>query len=167
MPSGAVLAWSDNARHLAYLCAPTAICVVDGRSPGGFAGPVEIRFEGLKGRATRLRWSPDGSRLAGADDDHGIAIWSLAPDQNVYFDLPFAPEGASFLAGSPDGKWQSLVLTGGTLRILRMGNSIAANDLSGLETPPAAVAWSGDGSVAGIYPDGRLAIWPKAGAGRS
>jgi len=66
----------------------------------------------LTGELEALRFSPDGSRLAGFGSAHAVLVWELKPGdhpsilkghQGPIFDLAFAPDGRRLASASWDG----------------------------------------------------------------
>jgi len=155
------VAWSPRGDLLAYACDQSTVCVADGRTLEA-QNPQIVRFVGQPGRITRIAWAQDGEHLASADDGHSIVIWSIHPNQQVYFDLPLPPSGRpAFLAGSPDGRWLAAARDDGGVDRWDTGKLDAAENLKRASSTTAVLAWGDAGTLAGIYADATVATWRR------
>jgi WD40 repeat protein len=167
----AALAWSPKGDQLAFVCEELVACVArvanDGRSEA--SGNI-LHLPGHPGRVTRLAFSPDGTRLASADDGREIIIWSMNPDRRVTFDLTSAGGGqASMIAyGQADRRLAAAYPEG--IAVWEAADRLAsepnrtvaeATRLHGASGAARALAWSPAGALAAGYSDGAIALWSR------
>ncbi len=84
------LAWSPDGKHILHTCA-SAICVVSLDGAPVSEAPL---------RGSLAAWSPDGSRIAVADAQHGTLVKTMAPDGSDARVLVLAALGGPIAAES-------------------------------------------------------------------
>jgi WD40 repeat protein len=150
----AALAWSPNTLALAFVCNATAVCVwqtsPDADTPNGFK--PAMRFEGHRLAVTRLRFSPDGTRLASGSPQGSIRIWNLAQDTDVTYAF-YADRfvGISKIAVSPDGSVIAGGSTDGAIQIWEAGSAASRRVVNlSKDVEVRDLAWNGNGALAAI-----------------
>ena len=120
---------------------------------------------GHTGRVLAVGWSPDGSRLATADDGGTVRIWNPNTGEPLRH-LTCYPSLMLAVAWSATGTRLAAVGTGGTVRVWDPITGAAVTQLTGHPSGVQAVAWSPDGThLATAGTDGTARVWdPITGA---
>jgi WD40 repeat protein len=116
------------------------------------AARVVAEVPDLEGDVERLAWSPDGTRLAAADDRGRVVVWSrsehalVATAKQGIESLQWSPTGATLVIGSDAGE---------VIRIDLDANRTQAFDIGG----EVQALWIDGDELAAIGRDGTLHRW--------
>ena len=119
------------------------------------------------GGATRLAFSPDGSRLATAYGDGTVRLWNPATEQAVGAPLRAGTEGVTGVAFSPGGRLLATGDADGTIRLWNPATGQASGSPlrpeAGVASDVTAMAFSPGGRfLAAAYADGTVQLWDLA-----
>ena len=143
---------------------PDSGCLAAGGNDGtarrwdALSGELLQSYTGALGAITRIRFSPDGRRLAGAargtnmllwDTEHGTLQTALQTGPNVVF--AFASDGAELVTGSSDGM----------VRIWSVASARVVTSLGGHEKAVNAIAVLPDGRLVTGSSDDTARIWAR------
>ncbi len=123
--------------------------------------PDEKRIEPTA-RATSVAFSPDGKRIASADNDGRVKVWDAGTGHEF---LTLKGHTGRPMAFSPDGKWLAYAsIPNGTVKVWDTGSGQEKLDLKG-HVSVRSVAFSPDGKqLASASWDGTVKVW-DAGTG--
>jgi WD40 repeat protein len=127
------------------------------------SGEQQLLLEGFSNWVYGLAFSPDGARLAAADQDGLLLIWdaaSGAEQARVKADsalnaVAFSPDGARLAVGADDGKVYFYGPDGAAQGDLTHGGQVSS------------VAYGPDGTLASAAYDGAVRLWAADGAPRA
>jgi WD40 repeat protein len=172
------LAWSPDGKHLASAWLDATVRVWDTNSGEvSLELPFVVKHEGggtpiAPQVFSILTWSPDGRRLAVAEDDASIKVWdmpdgkeitTLAGHQARIFALAWNPDGKSVVSASSDGEfllwdtalWRVVLALRKAARGTFDPDWVRLRDGRG-----GALAWSPDGWQLGFFGEaGAVKIW--------
>ncbi len=117
---------------------------------------VELTYEEHNNVIQTLAWSPDGSRVASADQNTIVHIWNpssgalIAPFEDTALTLAWSPDGTQIATGNFEGEIN--IWSGTTGDFVRT--------LTGHSNRIRAIAWSPDGNfIASGSVDNTIRIW--------
>jgi WD40 repeat protein len=126
------------------------------------AGKPEGRLEGLPEAICAAAFSPDGNRLALADDGGVVDVWNAAARHQA-FSIAAHAGPARTVAFSPDG---TLLASGGddrTVAIWDGGTGAKRRSLKGSQHGVTGLAFSANGRrLLAAYEDGGVKVWDLA-----
>jgi WD40 repeat protein len=148
--------------HLTFAPDGGAIAVACGTTVQIWNVATGLLLRTLTGPASRIQalaWSPDGKRIAAADDDPAIVIWDARtghPEQTLtghsreIISISWSPDSTHLASSSHDG----------TARLWDASTGTQA-DTKTFEYP-RWVAWSPDGRAVAVAADKSLHVWERA-----
>lgn len=158
---GGTLAWAGLSRFTggSHPATPTKGTTPTPPAPTPIPpGTTLFTYTGHTGFVRGVAWSPDGTRIASASDDHTVQVWGALDGASP---LTYSKHTREVLAvsWSPDG---ALLASGGRDFALRVWNATSGEALHtfGFNGRVTAVAWSPDGAhlAAGSW-DATVQIW--------
>jgi len=129
------------------------------------AGKTLLTYKGHTGGVEAVGWSPDGTRIASADSDGGVQVWSASNGkrQNEYHGHT---SWVGALAWSPDSTY---IATGGsdfrneknnTIQVWNAGTGQRLMTYTGHTRSTTGIAWSPDGThIISAGDDGTVQVW--------
>ncbi|HEX3782169.1 MAG TPA: helix-turn-helix domain-containing protein [Pseudonocardiaceae bacterium] len=108
---------------------------------------------------TQLAFSPDGTTIVAATDNHVVIRWSVT-DQTQVAQYATATTSAETVAFSPDGQLLAVGNGDGTVQLFAAETGVPGPVLSGPPGPVEQVDFSSNGRwLASTEPDGTASIW--------
>lgn len=95
-----------------------------------------------------LSFSPDGKRMAAANDFGKVVIWdTFSGEERIRFEVQSKDESVNSMAFSPDGRWLALALDDGTIRLFDSYLGHEYDSLEGHTGRVNSVLFSRDGTL--------------------
>jgi WD40 repeat protein len=159
--------WSPKNLDLVFVCNATAACLWEANTGADARNPFKpaVRLEGHRNVISRLSFAPDGARIASSATDGTVRVWSLAQDTNVTFAL-YADEMVELrkVVASPDRQWVAGGASDGTMQVWNAATAQAGRHFRPAEDFEVRdIAWNHDGTIAALYANDTIKIFPDAG----
>ena len=156
-----VVVFSADSRRIAAGTRAGVVRIYDSND-----GSQLLEFAQTAAGLQQLAFSPDGTRLASANQE-GASIWDAATGKQL---LTFSGHGkgvrSSGIAFSPDGKWVATSGNDGTVQVWEAETGNVVFKLTGHTGPTFGVAFSPDGkSLASSSVDRTVKVWQLPAAG--
>ncbi len=126
---------------------------------------VRLTLRGHQDPVQSIAWSPDGSKLATASDDHTAKVWEASTGREL-FTLRDHQSSVSSIAWSPDGSKLATASLDQTAKVWEASSGRQLLTLRGHQDSVLSIAWSPDGSKLATTSDDHTAkVW-EASSGR-
>jgi WD40 repeat protein/serine/threonine protein kinase len=107
--------------------------------------PDQQTYIGHHSEVLSVSWSPDGTRLATASEDHTAKVWDAVGGREM-LTLNGHTAAVSSVSWSPDGTWVATGSHDGTAKVWEVAGAREMRTLRGHTGPVYAVSWLPDGT---------------------